>query len=241
MSVSSPASPTSTNILGLYFFFSRLLPGTVLLVALIVVLPREALGFISTPLILVVLVVGFGTGQFVHSLAVILESELITTRKTHRDYFEEHLASVLQTNEADGEDADTDPVAEHFADVFRDTYGVGIDELPPDRIYTYIRSRIEIDGRGRTAQYQALRSFSRSMSVVTSLILLVFVSAYVGTYVGFLSTVTPLITALSAGEFVLTCVVLLVCTGIFSYGNEFYKDIYAKYLIIDFVNIIDTK
>lgn len=197
-----PIAP-SANILGPYHFFSRLLPGIALTLGLATLLPSTfILPLADSPAVLVILIFGFAIGQLVHSLGLYLEESVLSLEMTHRGYFHDFLIGETSEN-TPGNDADNgDAIRNQFREALNREYCLSPDELHSDGLYTLIRSRLEIDNRGRTAQYQVLRSFSRGMMVSLFMSGLLGIAAYASEMITAPDSYFPLVAELSPTAFV---------------------------------------
>lgn len=233
--MSSSAFQVGNNPRSLYYFYTRLLPGIVLLLGLGVISPREfILSFSWGSLLLISTILSFVTGQFVHSLAAGLE-RTVPSIKPHREYAYQLLGDITDSSDLHSTE---NPNTRHqfFWNAFKNDYEMILDDngldLDVEAVYVLVRSRIELDGRGRTLQYQALILFSRNMGTT---LLIVGIFLIVGSYLT--RVYTPLMPQLSWWQLI-GIIALIWISGIgLLRRNEYYKQLYADYLVMDFCNL----
>lgn len=234
--MSSSAFRVGNNPRGLYYFFTRLLPGLVVLLGLGFITPHAFM--VSLPVasvILIGIVLSFVTGQIMHSLAAALERTVPFTNP-HREYAYQ-LLDTIHTDLNSNSDGDSGLRHQLLRSALKDEYQMRIGDdglkLDVEGLYVLLRSRVELDGRGRTLQYQALILFSRNMGLS-----LLFVGLFVLLSSQLKLAYSPIIPQFS-GSISLGIVGLLWLSGIgLIVRNEYYKQLYADYLILDFCNLV---
>lgn len=236
--MSASSFQVGKNPLRLYYFFTRLLPGLVVLSGVGLVFPRDlALSFPLTSLLLVGLVSSFVLGQFVHSLAAGLERTAPFT-STHR----EHARRIIErarNDSAANDGSDPDGRGRILRNALEADYGTLLPaaeaRLDPEAVYVLVRSRIELDGRGRTLQYQALIFFSRNVGLALWIVGTLVVT---GPYLT--RSYTPVMPDIPRLQLVGISLFLLIGGLELLRRNEHYKRRFADYLVMDFCNLATT-
>lgn len=214
--------------IGAYHFISKLVPGAVLLFSLIIYFPSDfLLDAVSGSVLVSVLLLAYAAGQFLHSLSVFIDNNIIPTT-SHRKH-------LMETRRASPKEWAL------FQEAFESRYGEFpvSSENPAENIevYTRVRSFVEIRGRGRSITFQALHSLCRSMRAA---LLLSGANLLVAGLV--LRPVIPsrsiLASQISAFAVIVLFLVLVVSSIIFEYGNRHYKELYGIYLLVDFSNLV---
>lgn len=214
---------------GLYFLLSRFMPGLALLSVVAIFLPGDFIGEpVLLPATIIAVLLSFPAGQLVYSIAVNVE-QLRSDEEYHRSEFERIVF------ERDGEQI-SDVLVDRFVTVFSHVYDIQPSDLAANDVYRITRSAIEIDNRGRSLQWDALQSFSRSMKYTMVLaVLIVLSSQVVGTVIEPLYT--PIALSLTGIQKLLMVSIAAATSVVFHYGERFYKQGYLKYLITDFCNL----
>lgn len=234
--MSSSALRIGNNPRSLYYIFTRLLPGLVILLGWGVIFPRELVFSLPLgPVLLIGILLSFIAGQIIHSLAAALERTLPFT-KPHREYAYQLIETIHADLNSNGDDQ-SGLRRQLLRSALEEEYQLRLDNdklaLDTESLYVLLRSRIELDGRGRTLQYQALILFNRNMG--TSLLI-------VGLFplLSLHSTLayTPIMPKVPE-SLLLGIVVLVWGSGIgLIVRNEYYKRLYADYLVLDFCNLV---
>ena len=236
----------SARRIDLYDFFSVLLPGIALLLALAPFLPQNTdLGALGT--LLPLLVGGFVFGRGIHTLAVTIEDGY-ELAPTHRERFIQIFTNQEPVIITDATRSAFYRECSNCFDIFHD-----MDDAPPwnednetatkllEDLYGLVRSYIHIDARGRSRTFQAVYSFYRNMWIVSVIVggvylfygLVKGVGATEG-LVNFTSFFGTL--GLSPGLIALGSVfVALVSWRLFSEARSDYQDHFVRYLIADFL------
>jgi hypothetical protein len=168
----------STRQFDLYDFFSVLIPGAAFLIGVAPFLPNQAVSF-SVPSVIVLIILGFVFGRFIHASGLLLERFFGAT--SNRDYFISELENPSSTSPS---------LVDEFYRCAQDAFpSVDIpderselkekdfsDEL--EQLYVLVRSYIHMDARGRSRTFQAVLDFYRGIWVGSLFLVIIYV-AYV--------------------------------------------------------------
>lgn len=222
----TPNIQAQSSTFGLYFILSRVFPGLSLLTFFLIFLP-SATAFDSKILALI-LVLSFPFGQFVYSFAALVEKQK-RGKEYHREQFEHEFNRKEKSSL-------TDEQIEVFNEEFQNIYGVKAVDLSTTEVYRLTRSAIELDGRARSIQWDALQSFSRSMKYTFALGVLVVGSLPIS--VNLISRMyIPLASSISSDHIIIVSIIFLFTSYTFHRAEHFYKKGYINYLLVDFCNI----
>lgn len=230
-----------TRPLDLYDFFSVFIPGAAFLVGLLPFLPENTdPSLLGTVIPLVI--GGYVVGRGFHSLAAWFDGRL---GETHRTRFYDQITMD------EPEDFDT-ATKEQFFETCNRAFGSRInpdgdkitDESPALRsLYCATRSRIHIDGRGRSRTFQAVYAFHRSMWVIVVVLGVLYL-----TYAGFRieRSTTGIVAYRSIVRgieidplvlFLLVLVALSLSFATFRRSKKIYRQAFVEYLVADFLTI----
>ena len=219
------------NTFGVYFIFSRFIPGVYSSLIFFIYFPQDvSFQGLNTGHVLLLLILGFPVGQLIYSTGALVE-RLAESEESHRLVFEE---IVTDEFEEDGESEQS--MVTVFRTRFEEAYDIDPQNLSSTEVYRMTRSAIELDKRGRSLHWDALQSFSRTvkhgsiMSAVLTATSPILAAALTPAY---LPVATGMTTVQLLGLTAVFAVIALVAWK----AEEFYKEGYVDYLVVDFCNL----
>jgi len=237
MSSPGDAIQTASSPLDLYDFFSMLLPGATLLIALLPFLPKQLpIGTIGSALIL--LIGGYVVGRGLHSAAESLDR--IFDEPSHRDVF----VSALQSNSPEILNSET---RDAFYDKATDEFEIGLadnrkkasdDAL--SALYVHVRALLYRGERTRSQTFQAVFAFYRSIHLATQITVICYATYGIGEFMNLydsLSFTTYIGTlGLPPNLFLLGSEVVLGLSLLtFKDAKGDYREYFIQYLFADYL------
>lgn len=229
----------STRRFDLYDFFSVLIPGVGFIGGLVPFLPKTV-SFSGVFGIIVIVVGGFVSGRALHALAISVED--FFDEKSHRDLF---IREIRHSNSI------SDKLIKDFLKECNQATSLDLNPetrniLQRDNIeasYTFTRSAVHIDGRGRSRTFQAVYAFYRS-TWLAGLILGAFYLIYpVARYLEVTQNVASyasIIGSIDVNYSILGLLGIVLSLGLFRTFRQAERDYrrhFVEYLISDFLVI----
>lgn len=223
--------------INLYDLYTILIPGVAVVIFLSPFLPDDtSIG--SLPLLIPLIVTGFVVGRIFQILSAILDREF--GRPSHREIFSDELENTPNTSD-ELIDALFSSLNTRFSSLnFPDNASRLSDEQATE-VYMLISDSINFSGRGKSRTFQALSDFYRSMwfvSIVIGWIYYIYgIMYWNGMLVG-MANYTSIIGSLGYPPPLISLVGTFIGFGgfaLFSEAHSFNKELYIRYLIVDFV------
>jgi len=229
----------STRRFDLYDFFSVLVPGAGFIGGLIPFLP-ETVSFNGLLTVVVVVVGGLVSGRALHALAISIED--FFGEDSHRDIF---IQEVRNANNI------PDSLVNDFLDECSNSTSLKLSSETTNILqrqdikgsYTFARSAVHIDGRGRSRTFQAVYAFYRSTWLVGLILGIIYVIYPIAKYQNITQNIagySSIIGSVSVNYSVLALLMVVLSLGLFRVfrkAERQYRRYFVEYLISDFLAI----